>query len=240
MEIDAVIFDMDGLILDTEKLYQRFWREAARECGYEMSQQTALELRSLDKTLARRLLCGTFGEGFDYDLVKRTRIRLMNDYVDKNGVEAKSGVRELTEALAEKGIRYAIATATNYERASDHLTRAGVRGCFDTIVCACDLPHGKPYPDVYLYACEKLGASPEKCIALEDSPNGIRSAKAAGLRVIHIPDSGAPEPEADMWAESLNDVIGLISLNKKEKTNSFHFSVLTLSIVSVTIYSGGI
>lgn len=212
--IEAVIFDLDGLILDTEKLYQRFWREAAQVCGYEMTFETALALRSLDKTLARKLLCDTFGEGFDFDLVKQTRIKLMSEYVDKYGVEAKPGVRELTEHLRRNNIKSAIATATNFERASDYLTRAGVCDCFKTIVCACDLEHGKPFPDVYLYACEKLGVTPQNCIALEDSPNGVKSAYAAGLKVICVPDGGKAESEVlplvYAVAKTLTAVIGTL------------------------------
>lgn len=214
MRPESVIFDLDGLILDTEKLYQRFWREASAECGYEMSLDTALALRSLDKTLAQRLLADTFGKDFDYDLVKKTRIRLMNEYVDENGVQAKEGVRELTDYLKNAGIKTAIATATNYTRTDDYLRRAGVRGCFETIVCACDLPHGKPYPDVYLYACEKLGVTPENSIALEDSPNGVKSAHSAGLRVICVPDRGEAESEiiplVHACAGSLSEVIDII------------------------------
>ena len=191
MKIEGVIFDLDGLILDTEKLYQRFWREAAAECGFSMTQETALKLRSLDKTLAKKLLRDEFGEGFDYERVKQTRIRLMSAFVDEHGVKAKPGVRELCEYLKSRGIPTAIATATNYERTNDYLTRAGVRDCFETIVCACDLEHGKPYPDVYLYACEKLGLKPENCVALEDSPNGVKSAHSAGCKVICVPDDGA-------------------------------------------------
>lgn len=199
MSIKGVIFDLDGLILDTEKLYQRFWREAARKCGFDMSRETALALRSLDKTLARKMLCENFGEGFDFDLVKKKRIELMSAYVDEHGVEAKPGVRELTDHLRRSGIKTAIATATNYERTNDYLKRAGVRDCFELIFCACDLERGKPYPDVYLYACDKLGLSPSECIALEDSPNGVKSAYAAGCRVICVPDGGespGKRPEA--------------------------------------------
>ena len=211
MIIDAVIFDLDGLILDTEKLYQRFWREAAGECGFSMTRETALALRSLDKTLARKLLCDTFGSSFDYELVKQTRIRLMSAYVNEHGISAKKGVRELCEYLRKKGIKTAIATATNYPRTDDYLTRAGVRDCFETIVCACDLPHGKPYPDVYLYACEKLSVESKNCIALEDSPNGVKSAHSAGLQVICVPDGGEVEKEilplAFACAGSLGEVI---------------------------------
>ncbi len=215
MKIKGVIFDLDGLILDTEKLYQRFWRKAAADLGYNMSQDTALALRSLDKNLARELLRADFGDDFDFDGVKQRRIDLMNIYVSENGISAKPGVRELTDFLAKKGLKTAIATASNYRRTDDYLTRAGVRSCFDTIVCACDLPHGKPFPDVYLYACEKLDLAPEECVALEDSPNGVKSAHAAGMTVICVPDKGEIEQEivplVYTYVDSLNDVINVIS-----------------------------
>ena len=214
MKLQGVIFDLDGLILDTEKLYQRFWREAAGECGFKMSRETALKLRSLDKTLAKQMLCEAFGESFDYERVKQTRIRLMSAYVDEHGIQPKPGVRTLCEYLKSRSIPTAIATATNYERTNDYLMRAGVRDCFETIVCACDLPHGKPYPDVYLYACEKLGLAPSGCIALEDSPNGVKSAHSAGCNVICVPDGGQAEDEIKPLvfasACSLDDVIGII------------------------------
>ncbi|MBQ3692906.1 MAG: HAD family phosphatase [Clostridia bacterium] len=186
--IKGVIFDMDGLILDTEKLYQRFWKEASKECGYDMPQEIALKLRSLDKTLAKELLADFFGKDYSYEKVKKIRVKLMAEYVEKNGVEAKEGVRELVNYLKENGYKMAVATATNYERANLHLTLAGVRDCFENIICACDLEHGKPYPDVYLYACDKLGLKPEECVALEDSPNGVRSAYSAGCVPILVPD----------------------------------------------------
>ncbi len=222
MNVKGVIFDLDGLILDTEKLYQHFWRKAACDLGYDMTQETALALRSLDKNLARQLLCDTFGNNFDFDAVKSRRIRLMSEYVEQNGVSAKSGVRKLTEYLASKNLCTAIATASNYQRTNDYLTRANIRDCFDTIVCACDLPHGKPYPDVYLFACEKLGLVPETCIALEDSPNGVKSAHDAGLNVICVPDNGEIEPEVIplvyTHVKSLNEVISVID-NILQKEN---------------------
>ncbi len=198
MKIKGVIFDMDGLILDTEKLYQRFWREASKECGYNMPQEIALKLRSLDKNLARELLRDFFGKGYSYEKVKEIRVKLMAEYVDRNGVEAKEGVRELVEYLKENGYKIAIATATNYERANQHLTLAGVRDCFNNIICASDLEHGKPFPDVYIYACRELGLKPEECIALEDSPNGIKAAYNAGCVPILVPDGDNVDEVSDI------------------------------------------
>ena len=209
---------MDGLILDTEKLYQRFWKEASKKCGFNMPQEIALKLRSLDKTLAKKLLNDFFGENYSYEEVKAIRIKLMADYVEKNGIQAKEGVRELVDYLRENGYKIAVATATNYERANRHLTLAGVRDCFDNIICACDLEHGKPYPDVYIYACKKLGLKPEECAALEDSPNGVKSAYAAGCKVICVPDGGEVEEEIKPViygsVASLIDVVNMIEKNR--------------------------
>ena len=214
MKIKGVIFDMDGLIVDTEKLYQKFWIEASKQCGYNMPREIVLKLRSLDKNLAREFLQGYFGESYSYDNVKKVRVRLMADYVEKYGVEPKPGVRELVDCLREKNYKIAVATATNCERANKHLTLAGVRDCFDTIICACELEHGKPYPDVYLYACESLGLKPQECIALEDSPNGIKSAHSAGCVPILVPDGNTDDNEVDelLFAKvsSLYDVIKLL------------------------------
>ena len=154
-----------------------------------------MKLRSLDKTLAKELLQNFFGNDYSYEAVKAARVKLMSDYVEKNGVESKEGVRELVEYLRENDYKIAVATATNYERANLHLTLAGVRDCFDNIICACDLEHGKPYPDVYLYACEKLGSKLGECVALEDSPNGVKSAYSAGCVPILVPDGDNVDDE---------------------------------------------
>ncbi len=203
MKIKGVIFDMDGLILDTERLYQKFWIEACENCGYNLSVTQALQLRSLDKNLARDLLKDFFGSNFSYEKVHSERVVLMNQYIEENGVQPKPGVRELTDYLKLNKYKIAVATATNYNRANVHLTLAGVRDCFNNIICACDLNHGKPYPDVYLYACEKLNLFPNECVALEDSPNGIKSAYLAGCVPVCVPDTVYPDNKTEKMCFSI-------------------------------------
>lgn len=217
MNIKAVIFDMDGLLLDTEKLLIRFWVQAANEAGFPMTRENALSIRSLHRSFAIPYLKELFGNGFDYVKIRSRRMELMSDYLSKNPLELKPGAVELLTFLNERGLRTAIATATDMERTRDYLRRTGILEKFDTLVSAAMVERGKPMPDIYIYAAKQLGLEPHECVALEDSPNGVRSAAGAGCITIMVPDLTQPDKElSDMIfakADSLRDVIGII---KKE------------------------
>ena len=208
--IKAVIFDMDGVILDTEKLFFKYWRLAAKLHGYEMSEQVALHIRSFSAHFAVPYFKEQFGEDFDYAAVRATRKELMERDLAENGIPLKEGIRELMETLKRKGILTAIATSTDYERTERYLKCLGLFDLFDRIICAPMVKVGKPAPDIYLYACEQLGLAPKDCLAVEDSPNGIKSGFAAGCRVCMIPDLTRPDeellPMIDLVAESLTDL----------------------------------
>lgn len=212
--IKAVIFDMDGLLLDTEKLLVRFWTQAANEAGFPMEREHALAIRSLHRKFAIPYLRELFGEGFDYVKIRSRRMELMSGYLSENPLELKSGARELLGYLNMNGIPAAIATATDLERTRDYLTRVGIFERFDRIVCATMVEEGKPKPDIYLYAARELGLPPSECMALEDSPNGVRSAASAGCVTVMVPDLTPPDVELGRLiraaANSLGDVVGII------------------------------
>ncbi len=212
--IRAVIFDMDGLILDTEKLLVRFWIRAANEFGFPMTREQALYLRSLHRSFAVPYLKEQFGEEFDYLAVRGRRMELMREYLSQNPLELKKGAVELLDHLSSRGIRSAVCTATDYERAKDYLSQVGIFERFDAIICAAMVEKGKPCPDIYLYAAEKLGLAPRECMALEDSPNGVKSAASAGCVTVMIPDLTQPDEELRgiiyAKADSLSDVIGIL------------------------------
>ncbi len=212
--IKAVIFDMDGLLIDTEKLLVRFWIRAANEFGYPMTREQALSLRSLHRSFAIPYLQALFGEEFDYAAVRARRMELMREYLAENPLELKSGAVELLTYLNEKSISAAVCTATDIERAREYLSRVGILEYFDKIVCATMVEHGKPMPDIYLYATRELGLPVGECLALEDSPNGIRSAAGAGCVTVMVPDLTEPDEELSNLiyarAETLSDVIGII------------------------------
>lgn len=208
--IKGVIFDMDGLMIDTEKLLTRFWCEAANLYGFNMTMEHVLGIRSLAAKFAEPKLKGIFGESFDYMAVRAKRIELMNDYIEKNGIEKKKGLDDLLEYLKQNGYSIAVATATDLKRTTAYLTRINIFHYFDKIVCASMVKSGKPEPDIYLKASEELGLSPSECIALEDSPNGIISAHRAGCRPIMIPDLSEPDEELLKICEARLDSLDLV------------------------------
>ena len=186
---------MDGLMLDTEKLLVKFWRQAAAEYGYEMTFEHVLGIRSLSRKYSVPKLKAIFGEQFEFEQIRSRRIELMNSYIDENGFEIKKGLFELLDYLRDNGYKIAVATATDRIRAGIYLERAGAIDYFDEIICGDMVKNGKPEPDIYLTAVEKLGLGPNECAAFEDSPNGIISAYRAGCRVIMIPDLSQPDDE---------------------------------------------
>lgn len=193
--IQAVIFDMDGTLIDTETYYRICWPKALAAFGYHMTDEQALAMRSLGRPFAIAQLKEWFGEELDYAAVRAERKALMEEMLERSGIHLKPGARELLHYLRERHITAAVATATDMERTEKYLKQAGIYDCFDRLISAVMVAEGKPSPDIYLYACSQLGASPENCIAVEDSPNGVWSAYRAGCKVIMVPDQTAPDPE---------------------------------------------
>ena len=213
--IKAVIFDMDGVLIDTEKHYNAAWCEAARGAGFDFTRQHALMLRSLDARLASKLMKDIFGERFDYFAIREVRRKLVAERLEQYGLEKKAGIDELLDFLKEKGIKTAVATATPIELTYQHLETIGVKDKFDKIVSAKQVANGKP---AYLYACGQIGEKPEDCIAVEDSPNGVKSAYAAGCKPVMVPDLTQPDEELMPMlygvAETLIDIQQLIDSAK--------------------------
>lgn len=193
----AVIFDMDGVLIDTEKYLVKFWCQAGREFGYDIKREDALMIRSLAGKYAKPKLQSIYGEDFNYAGVRQRRKELMQDWLEKNGIEKKEGVDEILPYLKEKGLKIAVATATDEERAIKYLKKIGIYHWFDQVICANMVENGKPMPDIYLYACEQIGEEPKNCYAVEDSPNGVKAAVLAGCRVIMVPDLSEPDKETE-------------------------------------------
>lgn len=207
----AVVFDLDGTLIDTEKIYHIAWPKAIADMGYTLTEEMFLSLRSLGRPFAPAKFKEWFGDDFDYDRARAIRKQYFNDYVKAHGIARKTGAVELLTYLHEKKIMTAIATATDPERANQYLNMTELSGYFDRIISATMVDEGKPSPKVYTYACEQLGLSPGECVAVEDAPNGIRSAYGAGMQVIMVPDLSQPDEELREMlfasVESLDQII---------------------------------
>ena len=212
--IRGILFDMDGLVLDTEKLFTRFWMEAAQFHGYPMTRQQALGMRSLSKTAGQAQLESYFGPTINYAEVRATRIRLMSAFIAENGVEPKPGIYALMDFLDVCHIPAAITSSSPTDRIESYLKPLNLYHRFQKICSGHEVPRGKPEPDIYLHGAAVLGLQPEECLALEDSPAGILSAHRAGCLPVMIPDQDQPGEETlpllYAKADSLADVIPLL------------------------------
>ncbi len=191
----GVILDMDGLMLDTEKLYTRFWKKAAEYYGFEMTDEHILGIRSMAAKFACTRLKEILGDSFDYYAVREKRRELMDEYIAAHGVEKKQGLDDLLKELSQRSIKLAVATSTNRERTEKYLRQTKVIDYFDVIVTGDMIQNGKPAPDIYQTAAKALGLDSTDCIALEDSPNGILSAYRAGCKPVMIPELSQPDQE---------------------------------------------
>lgn len=212
--VKGVLFDMDGVILDTEKLYTRFWQEAGIALGYPMTRDHALGMRALNREQAAKKLQSYFGPDVDYLQMKAKRIQLMDAYVNQHGIEPKPGIREILAFLKQGHIPCAICTASPEERIRNYLTPLGLVDSFDALCTVYQVPKGKPEPDIYLFGAKSLGLKPEDCLALEDSSAGILSAYRAGTMAVMVPDQDPPDTDTlgriSALCDSLTDVIALI------------------------------
>lgn len=213
--MNTILFDMDGTLFDTEKHYQWAWRKAIADAGYELDASEVLKLRSLGAPYNVAQFQEWFGEEVDYRAIRQERVDLMKDML-AHEIPLKPQVPQTLEKLRQMGYSMAVVTATAQEQAVSNLKLAGLLPFFDHVISASMVKRGKPAPNVYLYACEVLGVQPENCYAVEDSPNGVMSAHAAGCRTIMIPDLSQPDAELSRLLYRKLDTFGeLINILKK-------------------------
>ena len=193
--LKAAVFDMDGLMFDTETLVYRNWQTMMDEAGYPYSLDDFKQTVGKRKAEVQNFYFGRYGADFPYwDFSEKGRGMYL-EYVAERGVPVKPGLHELLEYLRANGAVVALASSTTYDRVVMELKDADLFKYFRVIVGGNMIEHSKPEPDIYLLACKKLGADPTKCIAVEDSRNGIISASRAGMMPLLVPDILKPDEE---------------------------------------------
>jgi HAD superfamily hydrolase (TIGR01509 family) len=190
---EGVIFDMDGVLFDTERLYQEVWKELAEENGYQLDAAFPKRIAGTSGRKTNEVL-EEFFPGVDSDrMIEECRRRMEKRL--QAGAPMKRGVREILTFLKKSGVKIAIASSNRREMIERNLEKAGIRMFFDQIACGADVQHGKPAPDIFLLAAERLNLAPEHCYVFEDGFNGVRAADAAGCRCIMVPDLFQPDEE---------------------------------------------
>ena len=205
----AVVFDMDGVITDTEKLYRRFQMEEGLSRGVpeDIMLQASERIAGGNKFTNKPVFEQIVGRGIDYFEYREKMLTRLDAHIKAHGVELKQGVRDILKYLKDKDIKIGLATSTAKERAVSNLVSNHIYEYFDKLVFGDMIQNGKPAPDIYLKACEELGVKPEEAIAVEDSINGIIAAGRAGTYPVMVIDLIKPKPEIDPYVKKIYEDI---------------------------------
>ena len=193
----AVVFDMDGVLFDTERLCQDSWIEVANRRGLPDMEIIFPKCIGRNANDSRQIVLEAYGADFDYEVFRREASDWFWKYLEENGLPVKEGVRELLNWLKEQEWRIGLASSTRRSSVISHLEQAGIKDFFEEIITGDMVEHSKPLPDIYILACRKLMVDPAETYAIEDSPNGIRSAYRAGMKPIMVPDLLSPDGEME-------------------------------------------
>lgn len=192
----AAIFDMDGLMIDSESVFVWGFTQAGNDLGYEDIETVCKQTIGVTSAMTKAIFLEHYGADFDYDGLRNLGRKYITSYYEKNGVPIKSGLFSLLEFLKTARFKLAVATSTRRESAEKTLfQKTKIGSYFDAVVYGDMLTKSKPEPDIYLMAAKCIGVEPSKCYAFEDSINGVKSAYAAGMKVIMIPDLIPPTDE---------------------------------------------
>lgn len=188
MNKTVVIFDMDGIIFDSEQLVLDSWEKVGEKYGIQDVRQALTDCIGVNIKKTEEIVYAHYGEDFNFEKYRKEASILFHEYVAENGLPVKKGVRELLQYLKENEIPVGLASSTRLAVVEEELRQAGLYDYFQVVVGGDQLKRSKPEPDIYLMACEKMGVSPGNAYAVEDSHNGIRAAYSAGMMPIMVPD----------------------------------------------------
>ena len=193
--IKNIVFDMDGVLLDTEAVFMRCWKKLGEELHLPNVEGTARKCIGITVTQTEALFQKEYGEKYPCESYVGAANAIFYRQEAEQGIPEKPGVHELFAYLKEQNYRIGLASSTQQQAVYRQMKAAGIFDDFDVIVCGDMVTKSKPNPDIYLKACELMKVDPKECYAVEDSYNGIRAAHAAGMKAIMVPDLLEPTPE---------------------------------------------
>ncbi len=192
---DAVVFDMDGVIFDTERLIYEQWKRIGPKYGFNTLDTLFYKVIGVTKTYTEQVFYKEYGRDIKYWEFRDEARRAFFEHVNRYGMPMMKGVKELLEHLKTIGCKIGLASSTSLDTVTAELKMSGIYDYFDVIVTGDRIANSKPAPDIYLEACKRIGVKPEDAVAIEDSFNGIRSAYAAGMKAVMVPDMLEPDEE---------------------------------------------
>ena len=199
----ALIFDMDGLMLNTEPLYQEAWQKAAHELGYTLSPELYISLVGRSTAEADRMLSQIFGEAFPVAAFNERWDALWRELLEHRGIALQPGLIPLLDWVEARAIPTAVGTSSNRAEAELCLSLAEIRDRFSTVITVDQVAAGKPEPDIFLATANRLETLPKQCLVLEDSNAGVHAAHAAGMPVVMIPDLQMPNEATKAIAQKI-------------------------------------
>ena len=213
--IKAVLFDMDGTVFDTEPIYRRCWIRAAKEVGFNEDMNLFFaRICGLNMTDIAACVYRFYGENTPFEQIRTLRRGYLDEELENGVLPFKAGAPEIFDELKKRGIKIALATSTGRKMVDRYLQMSGLEGVFDAIVTGETVTHGKPHPETFLTAAERLGVLPCECIGVEDSFNGVRAIHAGGMFTVMVPDTVPPTSEIeallDAKCETLHEIRPII------------------------------
>ena len=191
----AVIFDMDGVIFDTEKVYLDIWIEVFEKYGYKMTKELYVTVMGTGRKNVIKTFLENFGDDLPIEKMYEEKDNQLFYRIENQGIPLKEGVKELFSMLKEKDYKIALATSAKKERVEKQIKDKWLKESFDAIVCGDDVEKGKPSPDIFLKAAKEIDVEPENCFVVEDSPAGIKAAFSGGMKGIHVEDLKVADEE---------------------------------------------
>ena len=219
--IELVIFDMDGLMFDTEIVSYKGWKYAIEKLGYDFSMEIFINTLGVGEAEIGDYFRSIYSSDFPYEEILKERISKMHSIIEEDGLIEKEGLRDVLSFLGVKKIKRAVATSSSKERAHSLLTKAGIINLFDYIICGDEVVKSKPDPFIFAKVAKKLECDADKVVVLEDSEYGVLAASRAGMIPIVIPDMKEPKDEilklVYSRAKNLREVISIIENIKTEE-----------------------